>query len=45
MRFVSISGVPAELKSMVCMQVLIVSLYDKESACRNQNGCSNDCSA
>lgn len=37
MRFVNFSGSPAELRSMLCMQVLIVSLYDKETADRNQN--------
>lgn len=40
MRFFIFSGSPAGLRSMVCMQVLIVSLYDKETADRNQNGFS-----
>lgn len=40
MRFVNASGFPAGPRSMVCMRVLIVSLYDKETAYRNRNGCS-----
>lgn len=40
MRFVNILGIPAGLRSVVCVQVLIVSLYEEERAHRNQNGYS-----
>lgn len=40
MRFVNTSGFPAGLRSMPCVWVLIVSLYDKGMAYRNRNDCS-----